>query len=97
MHFLSNAIYALPLGELSKGLIIYLRQGRTIRRSRLGGVDRRGQMPERVSSHLRLLKIEDRMMPRHWEGDLIKGNASAVGARVARVSAWPVFRFWMVQ
>ncbi|MBP2271447.1 IS30 family transposase [Pseudomonas sp. BP6] len=38
-----NAIYALPVGELRKELIICLRQGKTARRPRSGGVDRRGQ------------------------------------------------------
>ena len=38
-----NAIYALPVGELRKELIICLRQGKTTRRPRSGGVDRRGQ------------------------------------------------------
>src|SRR5690606_28751336 len=35
-----NAIYALPVGELRKELIICLRQGKTTRRPRSGGVDR---------------------------------------------------------
>lgn len=37
-----NAIYALPVGELRKELIICLRQGKTSRCPRSGGVDRRG-------------------------------------------------------
>ena len=36
-----NAIYALPIGELRKELIHCLRHGKTTRRPRLGGVDRR--------------------------------------------------------
>lgn len=36
-----NAIYALPVGELRKALIICLRQGKTSRRPRAGEVDRR--------------------------------------------------------
>ncbi|MGP5470232.1 IS30 family transposase, partial [Pseudomonas helleri] len=81
-----NAIYALPVGELRKELIICLRQGKTTRRPRSGGVDRRGQIPEMVSIHVRPPEIEDRLMPGHWEGDLIKGkaNASSVGTLVER-------------
>lgn len=41
-----NAIHALPVGELRKGLIIYLCQSKTTRRPRSGGVDRRHQIPE---------------------------------------------------
>ena len=85
-----NAIYALPVGELRKELIICLRQGKTTRRPRSGGVDRRGQIPDMVSIHLRPPEIEDRLMPGHWEGDLIKGkaNGSAVGTLVERTSGY---------
>lgn len=85
-----NAIYALPVGELRKELIICLRQGKTSRRPRSGGVDRRGQIPDRVSIHVRPPEVEDRQMPGHWEGDLIKGkaNASAVGTLVERSTGY---------
>ena len=85
-----NAIYALPVGELRKELIICLRQSKTMRRPRSGGVDRRGQIPEMVSIHVRPPEIEDRLMPGHWEGDLIKGkaNTSAVATLVERTSGY---------
>jgi len=85
-----HAIYALPVGELRKELIICRRQGKTSRRPRSGGVDRRGQIPDRVSIHGRPPEIEDRLMPGHWEGDLIKGkaNASSVGTLVERTSGY---------
>jgi len=85
-----NAIYALPVGELRKELIICLRQGKTARRPRSGGVDRRGQIPDLVSLHVRPPEVEDRLMPGHWEGDLIKGkaNASAVGTLVERSTGY---------
>src|SRR3546814_15657688 len=64
--------------------------GKTTRRPRSGGVDRRGQIPEMVSIHVRPPEIEDRLMPGHWEGDLIKGkaNASAVGTLNERTSGY---------
>lgn len=85
-----NAIYALPVGELRKELIICLRQGKRTRKPRTGGVDRRGQLPDMVSIHVRPPEIEDRLMPGHWEGDLIKGkgNASAIGTLVERTSGY---------
>jgi IS30 family transposase len=85
---LYNAIYAHPRGELRTQLIACLRQAHSTRRPRSGGQDRRGQLPEMVSIHLRPPEVDDRLMPGHWEGDLIKGaaNASAVGVLVERSS-----------
>ena len=56
--------------------------------SRSKGRDRRGQIPDMLSIHLRPPKVEDRGFPGHWEGDLIKSaaNASAVGTLVERTS-----------
>lgn len=85
-----NAIYALPVGGLRKELILCLRQGKTTRKPRSGEVDRRWQIPEMLSIHVRPPEIEDRLMPGHWEGDLIKGkaNASSVGTLVERTSGY---------
>ena len=83
-----TAIYALPRGELRRQLIVCLRQGRGTRLPRSRGTDRRGQIPEMVSIHVRPPEIEDRVMPGHWEGDFIKGagNKSSVGVLVERSS-----------
>ena len=81
-----NAIYAYPRGELRKQLIALLRQGKSTRKRRSAGDDRRGQIPEMVSIHVRPPEVNDRVMPGHWEGDLIKGagNKSAVEVLVER-------------
>ena len=52
------------------------------------GDDRRGQIPEMVSIHVRPPEVDDRVMPGHWEGDFIKGagNKSSVGVLVERTS-----------
>jgi len=78
----------MPRGELRAELIATLRQGRGGRRPRSRGEDRRGQIPDRISLHARPDEIEDRLVPGHWEGDLIKeaGNRSAVGTLVERSS-----------
>jgi IS30 family transposase len=83
-----NCIYAQPVGELKRELIASMRQAHNKRVPRSKGQDRRGQIPEMLSIHLRPPEIEDRQFPGHWEGDLIKGaaNASAVGTLVERTS-----------
>ena len=83
-----NCIYAQPVGELRKELIACMRQAHNKRVPRSKGQDRRGQIPDMLSIHVRPPEIEDRQFPGHWEGDLIKGaaNASAVGTLVERTS-----------
>ncbi len=83
-----TCIYAQPRGELKKELLACLRMGRATRRPRSGGQDRRSDASEMLSIHVRPPEIEDRQLPGHWEGDLIKGqaNASAVGTLVERTS-----------
>lgn len=60
-----DAIYALPVGGLRKELIHCLRQGKASRKPRRGQVDRRGQIPDMVSIHLRPPEVEKREMPGH--------------------------------
>lgn len=83
-----TAIYAHASGELRKQLIACLRQGKRTRKPRSSGEDRRGQIPDMVSIHVRPPEVEDRVMPGHWEGDLIRGaeNQSAVGVLVERTT-----------
>ena len=77
-----------PRGELRRQLIACLRHGHNTRMSRTRGTDRRGQIPDMVSIHVRPPEIEDRLLPGHWEGDFIKGagNQSSVGVLVERTS-----------
>jgi len=83
-----TAIYAHPRGELRRELIACLRQGHSKRLSRSRGTDRRGQLVEMMSIHVRPPEVDDRVMPGHWEGDFIKGagNKSSVGVLVERTS-----------
>ena len=87
-----SAVYLVPRGELRKELIGCLRQGRSTRKPRTRGVDRRGQIPDMQSIHVRPPEIEERLIPGHWEGDLIKGasNRSSVGTLVERTSGFVV-------
>jgi len=81
-----TALYAMPRGELRRDLIACLRQGNDLRRPRSRGDDRRGHLPDIQSIHLRSPEADDRLVPGHWEADLIKGafNRSAVGTLVER-------------
>lgn len=83
-----NALYVMPRGSLKKELIACLRQGKGKRRPRSRGKDRRQQILDLVSIHLRPPEIENRLMPGHWEGDLIIGanNRLALGTLVERTT-----------
>lgn len=81
-----TAIYARPKGELRKELTSLLRQSRGARRPHGRGATRRGALQDMLSIHVRPPEVEDRLVPGHWEGDLIKGaaNRSSVGTLVCR-------------
>jgi IS30 family transposase len=83
-----TAIYAAPRGELRRGLIALLRQHKCARRSHGQKTNRRGRLPDLPSIHLRPPEAAERLVPGHWEGDLIRGtrNGSAVGTLVDRHS-----------
>ena len=74
---INTAIYAMPRGELRMDVIGWLRFGHAKRRPRARGEDRRGQIPDMVSIHERPPEVEERLVPGHWEGDLIKGRITA--------------------
>ncbi len=85
-------IYAQPRGGLRTELIAALRQGRSTRRPRSGGKDRRGQIPDLRPISERPVHVESRAIPGHWEGDLIKGkgNKSSIGSLVERTSRYTI-------
>lgn len=87
-----TAIYAMPRGELRRCVIGWLRFGHAKRRPRTRGEDRRGRIPDMVSIHDRPPEVSERLVPGHWEGDLIKGayNRSAVGTLVERTTLFTV-------
>lgn len=75
-------------GELRKELIACLRQGRSTRKRRSAAEDRRGKLVDAISIHMHPPEVEDRLMPGHWEGNLIKGagNRSAIAVMVERTT-----------
>ena len=91
MRRVSAAIYAQPRGGLKAAMIEALRQAkpaRGLRRTTLAG-------SAMVLESLRIInrpeEIEARLVPGHWEGDLIKGafNRSSVGG-VCQTSCPPI-------
>lgn len=89
---LYTAIYAMPRGALRTQVIGWLRHGHTKRRPRARGEDRRGRIADMVSIRQRPPEVEERLVPGHWEGDLIKGayNRSSVGTLVERTTLYTV-------
>jgi transposase, IS30 family len=72
----------------------HLRTGRVARRTRATRTtrtDNRGRIVDAVSIHDRPEEVEDRLVPGHHEGDLIKGNTasnSAIGTIVERTTGF---------
>jgi IS30 family transposase len=85
-----TAIHAMPRGGLKRTLARWLRRQRTQRKPVRPGPERRGRLPNLPSIHTRPAEVDERVLPGHWEGDLIIGarNASAVGTLVERSSLW---------
>ena len=83
-----HTLYAMPRGELRRELIACLRWSRDKRRSKTRAPDGRGHIAEMQSIHLRPPEVEDRLIPGHWEADLIKGamNRSSVGTLAERTT-----------
>lgn len=81
-------IYAHAGGELKKHLLKYLRQKKKLRKNRQVSHEKRGQIPDLVSIHERPEEIEDRVVPGHWEGDLLMGkdHKTALGVLVERTT-----------
>jgi len=69
-----TAIYAMPRGELRTEVVGWLHHGHVKRRPKARGEDRRGKIPDMVSIHDRPPEVDERLVPGHWEGDLIKGE-----------------------
>ena len=81
-------LYVLPRGALRKELVKSLRRHHINRRVK--GKDRRKSSPiqDCISIEERPAEVADRIIPGHWEGDLIMGsrNLSALGTLVERTT-----------
>lgn len=81
-------LYCLPRGELKKELMKGLRQHRKRRLSRQAIHYRRQRIPDIISISERPEEAKNRIVPGHWEGDLIMGKNrnSALGSLVERTT-----------
>jgi len=85
-------IYATPKGELKKLFMQHLRSRRRLRKNRQGGHSQRGGIPEATPISERPKEVDDRIVPGHWEGDLIigKNHKSALGTLVERTTRFTI-------
>lgn len=89
-------IYVLPRGELKRTLVKGLRQERKYRRKRKSPIqkeqDSRGKIADMLSIEERPQEVADRIIPGHWEGDLIVGKykQSAIGTLVERTTRYTI-------
>jgi IS30 family transposase len=81
-------LYVLPRGSLKKELLACLRQNRKRRHKQRRGVTAKRDIEDMISIEERPQAVADRIVPGHWEGDLIigKDNRSALGTLVERTT-----------
>jgi transposase, IS30 family len=84
-----TALYTMPRGHLRSSLLTLMRRRHHARRPQ-GRKDGRAKpsIPEMTLIDQRPVEIQMRLVPGHWEGDLIigKGNLSQVGTLVERTT-----------
>src|ERR1019366_4017383 len=70
-----RSLFIQARGALKEELVRHLRSQRRIRRSRHASVHghSRGQIVDAISIRERPAEVEDRAIPGHWEGDLLRG------------------------
>ena len=74
-----RSLFLQARGALKIELIQHLRSKRRIRRSRHSSVHghSRGQIVDAISIRERPAEVEDRAVPGHWEGDLLRGAGNS--------------------
>jgi len=81
-------LYVLPRGALKKELLACLRQNRKRRHKQSRGARNERKLEDMLSIEERPKEVEDRIIPGHWESDLVvgKNNRSAIGTIVERTT-----------
>jgi IS30 family transposase len=74
-----RSLFIQARGALKKALIQHLRSKRRIRRSRHASIHghSQGRIVDAISIRERPAEIEDRAVPGHWEGDLLRGAGNS--------------------
>ena len=67
-----KALFVQGRGELRRDLHVRLRTGRALRKPRRAVGERRGKIPGMINISERPAEVEDRAVPGHWEGDLVR-------------------------
>jgi len=88
-----TTLYAMPRGQLRSDLLKLTRRRHHVRRAQRGSkTPRKPPIPEMTLIDHRPSEVDKRIIPGHWEGDLIigKGNLSQVGVLVERATLYVV-------
>jgi transposase, IS30 family len=88
-----TTLYAMPRGQLRSSLLKLMRRRHHARRPQRGQQGpRKHPIPEMTLIDQRPNEVEHRLVPGHWEGDLIigKGNLSQIGVLVERATLFVV-------
>jgi transposase, IS30 family len=84
-----TALYTMPRGHLRSSLLSLMRRRHHARRPQQGKKGRsKPSIPDMMLIDQRPIEVQMRLIPGHWEGDLIigKGNLSQVGTLVERTT-----------
>ena len=84
-----RSLFIQARGALKKELIQHLRSKRRIRRSRHASVHghSQGKIVDAISIRERPAEVEDRAIPGHWEGDLLRGAGNSHGVTLVERSS----------
>jgi IS30 family transposase len=85
-----QSLYVQGRGALRRDLATCLHTGRALRKPHRKAAERRGRIADMVNISERPAEVADRVVPGHWEGDLITGsvNKSAIGTLVERTTGY---------
>jgi IS30 family transposase len=68
-----RSLFVQTRGVLHRGLVQHLRRGRSLRRPRQRPAPTHTRIADLVSIRERPAEVDDRAVPGHWEGDLLRG------------------------